>query len=153
MSFATARAQIVSLVTDVVPTDDRLYGQGCRFVHDPEGRSGRVAPSRTFWLEANTDGDGGVTGPYTPDLAGQPRLSFALTLTVFYKGHAQRAVMDEVLAADQIAVSKALLTPGNWNRPTSGILSITNAPFFLPTRRVVVDGNVEQRMALALWFN
>lgn len=154
MSYATARAQLVAIMAAVVPTDDRVFSANRRFVHIPEGRSGLACPSRSFWLSALEDGDGGVTGPFTPELPGQPRMTFPLTLTVSYRTYERRSVMDEVLGADLIAYSAALLTPSNWNRPTSGIHNITGAgPLFLPTRRVVVGEHTEQRSTLSLWFN
>jgi hypothetical protein len=152
VSYATARAQLVSTIEAITPTDPRLFTE--KFRHLPEGRSGigNVA-SRHFWLEANVDGEGGVAGPYTPLLEGQPRLVFAMTLTVAYRAQNNRAVMDEVLAADQRDIAIALLTPSNWDRPTSGIHAVTDSPLYLPTRRALVDGNVEQRIAFALRFN
>lgn len=152
MSFATARARLVEIVEDTLPTDNRLVGEGCKFVHLPEGRSGIACKSRSFWMESNVDGDGGVTGPYTPDLQGQPRQTFPITLTVSYRLHEKRADLDVLMAADQLALSKELLTQGNWNGSASGILNLTNAPVFLPTRRVVGPESIEMRMAMTLLF-
>jgi len=154
MSYATAKAQLVSIVSDVLPTDNRLVGEGLRFVHVGEGHSGAKFRSRSFWLEANMAGDGGVTGPFTPTLQGQPRFTFTMTMTVAYQMYPkQRGVMDELLAADQLAYSAALLTPANWNRPTSGIHNLTGAPLYLPTKRAVVGEMVEQRSTFDLWFH
>lgn len=154
MSYTTAKAQLVSIMKNVVATDNRVFGADRRFTHVPDGKSGVKCPSRSFWIEALLDGEGGVTGPFTPELPGQPRLTFPLTLTVSYQVYERKSVVDEVMAADLIAYSKALLTPSNWNRPSSGIHNITSAaPIYLPTRRVVVGEFTEQRSALSLWFN
>lgn len=152
MSYATARARLVRIVEDVLPTTNLLVGEGCRFVHLPEGRAGIQCRSRSFWLEANTDGDGGITGPYTPDIQGQPRQTFPLTLTVSYKLYERRADLDVLLAADQLAISKDLLSQGNWAGASSGIMSLTTDPLFLPTRRVVGAESVEMRMGMTLLF-
>lgn len=152
MSYQTAKAELVSIVEDVLPTDDRLLGEGLKFVHLVEGRTGIKCRSRSFWIEANTDGDGGVTGPYTPDLQGQPRQTYSVALTVSYKLHERRGVLDEVMAADQLAYSRALLTQGFWVTTTSKILNLTADPIFLPTRRTFLDDSVEQRTSMTLLF-
>lgn len=150
MTYATARARLVQIISEEAsPTDKRLYSEA--FVHLPEGRSGIACRSRSFWLEANTDGDGGFEGPFTPDLQGQPRMRFSMTLTVSYRAHERRSVMDEVLASDQRLIGIALLTPGYWQSSTSGIISITTDPVYLPTRRVAVnDTTIEQRTSFSL---
>ncbi len=154
MSYQTARETVVGIVEDVLPTDSRLLGEGLRFVHFPDGRAGADCKSRMFWLEANVDGDGGIPGPYTPDLAGQPRFAFALTLTVSYKTHERRSVLDEVMAADQMAYTAALAEPRNWlPTATTCLLSLTNNPLFMPTRRFVQGAkSIEQRTTLAMLF-
>jgi hypothetical protein len=152
MSYATARSRLVQILSqEVTPSDQRLYSDRA-LVHLPTGRAGARCPSRSFWLEANVDGEGGVTGPFTPDLQGQPRQTYAMTLTVSYQLHENRAVMDEVMASDLREYSIALLTPGYWQSSTSGILSVTSGPLFLPTRRVLLDGSMEQRTSFNLLF-
>ncbi len=153
MTYSAARARIVSVIEDTLPTDNKLVGEGRRFVHLVEGKAGIKCLSRSFWLEANVDGDGGITGPYTPDLQGQPRQTYSLTLTVSYQLHARRAVLDEVMASDLRLYSIALLNPAMWDRTTSGIHSLTQDLKYLPTRRSVGPESVEQRTFLSLWFS
>lgn len=149
MTYASARAQIISIVAGITPTDGRIQG---KFVHAAEGRAGVQRTSRSFWLETNVDGDGVVDGPYTPWLSGQPRFRVPLTLTVTYRDLTDRAVLDEVLAADFKDLAVALLAPGGWDSTNSGIHSLTNGPTYMPTRRVYAEGFVEQRSFLSLWF-
>ena len=148
MSYTLTKAQIEA----VTLTDSRLFTDALKLRHLKTGRAGIECRSRNFWLESNVDGDGGVTGPFTPDLSGQPRLTFSLTLTVSYRMHERRDVMDEVLASDQRDYSIALLKPSNWATSTTGLLSLTANPSFLPTRRTVLADSVEQRTFLSLWF-
>lgn len=150
MSYQSARRQLVDILEEITVTDTRIPG---RFKHVPEGRSGENIKSRSFWIEANVDGDGGITGPYTPDLGGQPRSTFPVTITVTYRDMTDRATLDEVLAADFRDMAVALLNPGNWERSTSLIHSITTNPVYLPTRRSYGDGSVEQRSFLSLLFS
>lgn len=150
MSYATARARIIALVEGITPTDPRVPG---KFRHVAEGRAGQNLKSRSFWLEAAVDGDAVVDGPYTPNLSGQPRFRVPLTLTVTYRDMTDRAVLDEVLAADFKDLATTLLVPANWNTTTSGVHSLTNAATYLPTRRVYGDGTVEQRSFLSLWHS
>jgi len=152
MSYTLAKARAVAIVAGTIPTDHRLVGEGLGFVHAPDGRTGAKLRSRSFWLESNVDGDGGIVGPFTPDLAGQPRALFAFTLTVVYDLYEQRGVLDEVMAADQLAYTAALLQPSAWQSTTTGLLSLTTSPLFAPTRRVLVGARIEQRTTLALLF-
>lgn len=153
MTYASARAQIVRIMKDVVPTSNLAVGEGVRFVHLAEGRSGIACRSRSFWLESNVDGDGGVTGPFTVDLQASPRMTFSLTLTVSYRLVEKRADLDVVMASDLRDYSIALLTPGLWERSTSCIHNVVASPFYLPTRRVFGADSVEQRTGLTLLFH
>ncbi len=153
MSFTTARRQLVSIIEDVSPSLATLFSAGARFKHLAEGRGGLACTSRSFWLEANVEGDGGITGPFTPDLAGQPRQTFTVSLTVSYRDHpTKRATLDEVLAADQRSLSIALLDPSLWDRANSGIISITTDAAFLPWRRTYLSSSVEMRTLFSLYF-
>jgi hypothetical protein len=154
MTFPLARAKLVSIIEGVTGLDSRLYSDDLKFRHLPEGRSGIDCRSRSFWLEANVDGDGSITGPFTPDLSGQPRQTFTMTLTVCYRDSpSRRSTLDEVLALDQRALSVALLQPSAWSTATSGILSLTTSEALLPWRRAYLPGDrVELRGVLAMQF-
>lgn len=148
MSYALARAQLVSILEGITPSTKTLIQTPFKHVERLEGN----LTSRSFTLRANQDGDGGVTGPYTPDLSGQPRMTYTMTLAVTYRAQVNEGALDLTLASDQRDIAIALLTPANWNRPTSGIISITDAPFYLPTRRFEVDGHIEVRSTFPLAF-
>lgn len=151
MSYVLARAKLVSIVEGVTPTLNTLFATGFR--HLPEGRSGIQCTSRSFWLEADTDSEGGIPGPYTPDIpSGQPRARTPITLTVSYRFHERRNVLDEMLVTDRLDISKALLTQGNWDGATTGILSVSASPEFMTTRRSPVEGGIEQRITFPLLF-
>ena len=156
VAYKTAKAQLVSIIeNETTISDKRFFPE--RFVYVKNGRTGQRFPSRSFWLEANVDGEGGIRGPYTPSptLSGQPRSTVTMTLTVFYEDQPTRAgEMDEVLEADRIAISAALLDPGLWGRPTSGIHSLTDGPTYMRTRRVAVPqvGGVEMRTVFPMFF-
>lgn len=150
MSYATARRQVIGIVEGITPTDTRIQG---KFKHVAEAKEGDPIRERSFRVEANVDGDGGVTGPFTPDLSGQPRMMFPISVVVTYRDMANRAALDEVMASDYRDMAIALLKPSNWDRPASGLLSLTTNPTYLPVRRSFADGVVEQRIAASLWFN
>ena len=77
MSYATARAQIVSVLTALAPTIGGL-SVNKSFVHDPKGSESRPgAPGRRFWLAV---GEGGSWSP-SPQWT---RRSVTLQLVVEY---------------------------------------------------------------------
>jgi hypothetical protein len=155
MSYATARSRLIEIIEqEVLVTDMRLFAD--RFKHAPNGASGLQLPSRSFWLEANVDGEGGITGPYTPTLSGQPRSTITLGLSVFYRAQPTRAAaFDEVLESDRVAISVALLNPALWSSSTSRIHNLAFDPPYLRTRRVASPdaSGVVMRMVFPLWHS
>lgn len=149
MSYSTAKAKLVSLIEAIAPTSRVVTS---KFKHVPEFREGDPIRDRSFRLEAAIDGDMGVTGPFTPDLSGQPRMTTALTLSVTYRDMADRGKLDELLASDFRDLAVNLLAPAGWDEATSGIISLTNSPLYMPTRRFYGAGFIEQRSTLSLWY-
>lgn len=152
MSYATARARVVAIVEGVTPTSTTLFARPFREL--AEGATVESPPPRSFWLESSLDGPMAIVGPYTPDIAGQPRVSAEMTLTIAYRDFpGERDKLDQQLVSDWIDVSKALGTPSNYQSTTSGLLSLTAAPPFFSVRRVYPRPLVvEQRVSFPMLF-
>ncbi len=150
-SYTTAREQLVRIVQDVLPVDNSI-GEGIRFRHLAEGRDGMRCRSRSFWIVSNEDGSGGIRGPVVANLQLQPLIVAEMTLTISYQLIEKRSLLDICIAADQRAVSLALLTQGNWETATSGIESLTNDPLFMRARRVVGPDSVELSLSFPMTF-
>jgi hypothetical protein len=152
VSYALARARLVSIVEGTTPSNTSLLQDA--FKELPEGATQDSVTSRRFFLENAVDGDMGIPGPFTPDLAGQPRISTAITLVVVYRDQpTRRTTLDVQMTDDWKDIAVRLLDPANWNGSSSGILSVTNSPLFLGTRRTFPRaGVVEQRTTFSLLF-
>lgn len=124
MSYTTARAQIVSILTGLTPVVV-VGGLGVapKFSHDPKGTETRPgAPGRRFWLAT---GEGGSWSP-SPQWT---RRSVTLQLVVEYPPTpAQTDELDLLIVEDYDLIAKTMLDGGNWSRATSRIVSIAGGP-------------------------
>lgn len=116
MSWSTAHAQIVSIVSSTVPASQSL-GLGAQFKHQ---ESNRPSAPRNFRLR--------VTGgeSYIPGAAPCKRAYADVELTVSYDEVTRAEELNIVQVQDYEVLAQALGDQTQWNRPTSGIHSIDN---------------------------
>jgi hypothetical protein len=142
VSYATARAQIISILEGITPSVKTLFPE--RFKAVQRIMDGENLTSRSFKLEANVDDDGVIRGPDLVNLSLNPLNVVEMTLTVTYRRVTDEAKLDLTLEGDRRDITIALLKQTNWGQPTSGIESLTRGPPFMPTRRVYEANRVLQ---------
>lgn len=124
MTIAVARPFLVKAIEGLVPTDSRAFTANTKFKHEPSLASDPVdeeARSRSFYVELI--GPGQITGPYMPDLQGQPRVTIGVRLAIVYRGGAgKNDDLDVNMESDALDVAKLLERPGTYSpRTTSNI--------------------------------
>lgn len=142
MSYAVARAQLVQTVEAVVPLST-TRGTPSTFRHEPESGPDQLPGARAFYIRAADSSPGGVVGPYTPDIGGQPRMRVPITLTVVYPldvGDSQ--ALDEMIEEDRRQISRALLTTTNWGNQATGICWLDGGELLMPSQRETDEGMV-----------
>ena len=129
MTWALARAQVVSIIEGVAPVV-RVRGLAPSFREDPTGSdAAAVGSSRRFWIRSTSGAPEDVTQP----LASRWRV--LCDLVVEYPDDvASTAALDLSVVDDATRIIAALLDGANWARPTSTIeriatLDNTLAPF------------------------
>lgn len=135
MSYATARAQIVSTLEAITGlTYAAQFGSGFR--QEREAIAEDIPHSRAFTLAVAQ----GSTSTREGSAAGR-QTTLSMTVSIYYREMADTQVIDEVVMADYIKIRDALLDPGNWNRPTSGIVILSlGGPDAMPFSVDEVDG-------------
>lgn len=127
MSYALARTTLVDIVRGVTPSDNRVAGEAARFVEHREGRSADMR-TRSFTVEASSDGESVAQGPYVSALYGQPRIAAAMMVRVHYRAAPGKVSdLDVVIEEDARQIATELLRPENWqDRETTSICFITD---------------------------
>lgn len=140
MTYKIAKAKVIAVATAVTPTETSAVPDAAPFAHVAEGDSQQAKSlrSRSLWIEAGMDGDGHIALPYTPDIAGQPRVATTCTLTIHYRQAInKRDDLDATMEADALAIAKVLLTPSNFSDRTVGNVDWIDG---LSWRRVSLPG-------------
>lgn len=149
MTYPLARAKLIALVESVTPTSNGLDAHG-KFKHDPQQgpeSTGRVTRSFYLWA-AEGSPRGYVSSTHNP------RQMLTTGVHVFYKDAPNnRGLLDEVIEADRLAISNALLDESTWDRTTTGIINVaTTGPLILPSTRTAVPGGWESIINVALHY-
>lgn len=136
MSYSLARAQIVTIVeTYAMAAESQRVGRAS-FKHYPDASDARLPKSRGFWLTAISHA---MLGPYTPGLPQRHRSQ--MVLTVCYLASSDPSIDDVNMASDHRQISTQLLSPTNWNRPTSTLVTLSNGEdLLMPATIDNVDG-------------
>jgi hypothetical protein len=118
MSYAIARAQLVSIVEATAPTT-LLLGLGDKFRHDARGDDAQpVGGRRRFWLRAV---QGFRRGPSRLQVN---EGMYDVELVVEYQAANDSGLLDSCMAEDFEAITAALMRDSNWNRPASTIRNV-----------------------------
>lgn len=118
MSYQTARAKIVDIITGLTPVLQGL-GVGDRFSHDDKGTETRLGgPGRRFWLQV-VEG-----GSFSPSPQWDRRTVTAQLVVEYPPTPAQTDELDLLVVSDYDVIARTLLDGGNWARATSRILEI-----------------------------
>lgn len=131
MTYAIAHAKLVSLFETTVTSTDIATSASTSFAHLPELASDqpdKSVRSRSFAIEGAVDGDGTGDYPYTPDIAGQPRMHTRMTATVYYREvRGKRQDLDRQINVDGQTLWKRLATPSNFNPRTTTNIDYVDA--------------------------
>jgi hypothetical protein len=121
MTWALARRQLVAIGEGVAPTT-RLGGLPAKFRHDKNGdENADTGDSRRFWLRTLS---GYGRGPFTTQTTWWRA---TVQLVVEYVADSKTDALDESMVSDAIDLIKAYSLGSNWDRPTSGIVSVSAA--------------------------
>ena len=117
MSYALAKAQIVTIIEGTTPAKSKL-GLGPRFRHDPKGES---VVARSFTLAQS---ELGRWGPVTTTT----KVHVAALIAEFrYPSQVGDAdALDVAMATDYELLSNALLDVSGWNQPTSTLWALAS---------------------------
>ena len=140
MTYATARAKVVSLLEGATPTVS-YGGAGAKFKEVPDvDEEHPPAGARAFALFGLGD------FVRTPLLARGERHRVArLELRVYYRALANRQQLDLMLRADHKVISDRLIDPRLWDSSTSGICSVEQQGGSL-----IMQADVERRGELVV---
>lgn len=117
MAWPEAYAQIAAIVKDT-PVTTKIGGAGDRFrLVD----FGELSKTRTFAVRLGPNMHG--VGPLMPS-AQSLRTRWGGEVVVAYSFDAEDARLDQIIAADYLAIRTRLLDDAYWNRPTSTIESL-----------------------------
>lgn len=118
MSYALARPVLVDIVEAVTPSTLQL-GMGEKFRHDPRGDDAQpVGGRRRFWFRVV---NAVRRGPFRLQAN---ELSYDVELVIEYQAVTDTAKLDDVIVADFEAVTAALASDANWQRPASTIRNV-----------------------------
>lgn len=118
MSYAVARAQLVTIVEGVAPTT-KLLGLGDTFRHDSRGDDAQpVGGRRRFWFRC-----------VQAFRRGPARLQanegmYDVELVVEYQAANDTGLLDSCIVEDFEAITGALMLDSNWARPASTIRNV-----------------------------
>ena len=136
MSFALARAQIVSILeaTSLSYAHEDLPAT---LQHVSESSEADAPAPRGFWLEASARGIDNPLGALS-----RAHTVADLSVVVFYADIIERGVLDVAIAQDYDDIARTLADPAQWNRPTSTIVALDSAGALLPRQRRPLSGGV-----------
>jgi hypothetical protein len=118
MTWALARAQLVTILEAATPAT-KPKGLAA-FRHAPDSGEGKWGDSRTFRFDIEA---GAARGPYPQGVAKRRRER--VLLTVSYRHQTARNDLVDVIGEDVDTITKALLDEGEWDRPTSTIITLS----------------------------
>lgn len=154
MTYAVARARLVTIVEETPRSSDIVAGESTKFAHLPEGGDDddETEPrTRSFWLVAGVDGAGGIALPYTPDISGQPRLTATMTLVVHYRGErGKRADLDVQIESDARDLVRRLLMPSLMSPRTTTNIDYIDAASW--SRQALPGGSMRLKIVFVLFY-
>ena len=136
MSYATARAQIVTIVAGTTPVRT-TKGLGAKFVHEATASKERLPSGRGFWIDADD-----VVVKDTLTRFSRSHYVVTMRVIVRYPVLGDSQVLDEVLVEDANAIGLRLANPTTWARTTSTIDGVDGGagPALIPAKREAIDG-------------
>lgn len=147
MTWPTARTAIMAIPSGVVPT---IVGKGLpgRFTNDIAGHEqSPCSASRRYWGRVV---GGAAHGPYQ---GSQTRMMVQYALTVEYiDSPGDGARLDVAITDDATRLIRSLAFSGNWQRPSSGIVSIAASGDIAPFTIDDVDGGRRLRIMLDIHY-